>query len=1133
MNLCNKNDIMHVQLHNHSINSLLDGLISPQEMADKAKEMGYGAVAITDHGSISGSIKFYKACKKNNIKPIIGSEAYFVTDTTVKEKGEKRYHILLLAKNADGFRELCNLYTKAHEAFYYFPRMDMDMLCSCNNIIVSTACSYGILTHPNAERIVRILKDHFKDDFYLELMPLKFEQQIKTNNFAIELSKKHNIKTIITNDIHYLNKDDSEVHNFLLRVNSGGRLEFNIGGLYMKSPEEMYNDSIDIGISETIVRQSMEETLFIADKVNIELQEKDIELPILVRGDSFNSLKSKFDSFTMNGDYKSRLEYELSVIKDKGFSTYFLMVEDFISWCRNQGMELGAGRGSGAGSLMCYLLGITDVDPIKDGLSFERFLNPERSDWPDLDLDIPRSRRHEGIAYLKQKYGPERVANLSTVSRLQLRSAFKDVAKAYSVPFVQANNISKLLDNDVPITEMPDDSQVKKMIYSLDKGEEIVRMIEGISGTLRQSGTHAAGIVIAPRPIREFGILEKRGDDFCLNWDMDDIQFFGLVKLDVLGLRTLDIIGEAKSLIFKRHGKKIDWKKTEVDKKKILDEFGHGNTVGIFQFESNSMTRLVKQLKNVPSKSLLVDCNALGRPGPLDSGLTNKYVKRHIGEYCPFDEPYYKWFEEYGIAEDTYRVIIYQEQITEILQKLAGYSIPQADIVRRVIAKKKGDIEAHRQQFIDGCLETSQMPQEISTILFDNLTTFSRYGFNKSHAAAYTELALRQMWLKVNYPLEYMVALYRWTDESDKTAKFVDECNRLNIKILPPDINKSSNDFIVDGDSIRIGLKAIKGIGEKALSRIMKQRGLGDFDSLQDFRIRLAKSDANKTVVRNLVLTGCFDFDQIKAKSFVDNEEVFHELYGGKKKIPPDVRERVINDIYFGEDFDNVKKELFKASLMEGIYSIKYDTCAEINIADNVEKIETIQDIIKDCEMCMMYKYHKCPVPPEFHYGSRLMIIAEAPGDDETRQGRPLIGKAGQVLMEKLEKYSIMREDLYLTNIFKCRPLDNKLPTNPPLDCYEYLKKELEILQPKLVLALGGTAKGFFTGDNAGIMAKARSLKVHMEILDGKQIVPVVYSVHPASTFYTNGKESEEILDDVINFVSDIFYGIKGEKYDI
>jgi len=1119
----------YTHLHCHGVNSLLDGLTKPKDLVIKAKELGFHSLALTDHGSVSGSIKFYNACRDNDINPILGIEAYFVNDASKHEKGDKRYHIILLAKSLNGFKSICKLMTKAHkeENFYYFPRFDIGMLLEAEDIIVSTACSYGILTNPNSERIVQILKDRFKEDFYLEVMPLFFEQQLITNKYAIELHEKYNIRLIATNDIHYLHKEDSKIHNFLLKMNTKGRLQFDISGLYMRTEEEMIEEFSKMDMEEHYYLDAINNTEEIARKIDIQWPKMPIQLPHVCEGNPIDVLGQRLSSFTLNGEYKKRLDYELGIIEQKGFADYFLMVHDMIERAKKKNMELGPGRGSSAGSLGCYILDITGIDPIKEGLMFERFLNPERTDYPDIDIDFPRSRRKEVIDDLKEVFGSDRVANLSTVSELKLKSAFKDVAREYGVSFLDSNRISKLLDNDKTMEEMfIEDANVRKELMSLKNGQEIVNMVQGISGTLRQSGTHAAGVVVAPYPVTEFGVMERRGGDYCLNWDMSDAEHLGLVKIDVLGLRTLDIIGEARRLIRNRHGKLINWKTIKVDSEKILNEFGKGNTVGIFQFESMGMTRLVKQLKKISSKNVLIDCNALGRPGPLDSGLTELYIKRHHGD-TTYDEPYVEWLRRYDIAKDTYRVIIYQEQIIEILQKIAGYSIPEADIVRRIFAKKKGDMNEQRQKFVDGCKETSEMPEVVSNRLFDALENFSRYGFNKSHAAAYTQLGLRQMWLKVNYPIEYMSALYRWTDEVDKTDKFIDESARLGIKILLPDVNKSGIDFSIDGENLRIGLRSIKGVGEVALKSIMLAREKGEFRGLEDFKIRVSK--ANKTVINNMVLTGCFDeVDKINKGFFMENNEVFYDVHNNKKKIPEDVREMLTDGLYSEESLMKEEEELWKISLLEGVYRIDMEPKVGLNI--DTERLGRLRDAIADCDACVLRKAYDCPVAMEYHSTSKLFILAEAPGKDEVKEGRPLIGDAGTILMDILESHGIMRKDCYLSNVFKCRPMNNRLPEGISKECYKILNKEIEITEPKLMLALGGTAMEFIIGNKIGIQAKSASLRVYMELLSGKKIVPVVYGVHPASLLYERSEDNRKLLEDAIGLVADIFYGMKENK---
>ncbi len=1113
-------------IHNHTVNSLLDGLIKPENLAKHASEMGFKSVGISDHGSISGLVKFHEACVANKIKGIYGIEAYFVDNAEQFTKGETRYHICLFAKNLNGLKNIFKLISEAHRHFYYKPRFDFDMLCNYNDIIITTACESGLLSHPNREKLCLSFKERFGENFFLEIMPLNSDKQKGINEWCSSVKSEFNI--IATNDIHYLKKEDEQIHNFLLTMNTKGKMQFDVHGLYMKTAEEMFDSfkSLNLNVPDTFWEESITNTQKLVYLIEDDfLEKKDIILPTMGIEDPDAELDNRIKknlfkfSWKNNKIYKERLKHELDIIRQKGFSRYFLLVGDFIDHAKSGNIELGAGRGSAAGSLICYTLGITDLDPISHDLLFERFLNPDRIDWPDIDIDVPRSKRKIMIDYLKNTYGDDYVANISTISEMKTTSAFKDVARTLGMSFYTANYVSKYLDNDLTLAEnVKDNLELASKISGEISLEKTILFVDAIRGTLRHSGKHAAGIVVSPIPLVEFGILERRKDDFCLNWDMDDIGFFGLVKIDVLGLRTLDILSEAKSLISLNRSVTTDWTKIHVDTREVLDEFGNGNTTGIFQFESANLTHLVKQLSEIKDKFNLVDMNALGRPGPLDSGITTKYISLFNGGQ-PERSSYSDYVKEY--TEKTQGLIVYQEQIIKILTSVAGYTPAQADSLRRIFAKVKGveEMEADRGLFVKGCIEHSGMKESVANELFNDLVKFGRYGFNKSHAAAYTELALRQMWLKYNFPLEYMAALYTWTDEEDKVSRFGNECNRLGVKLLSPDINKSGIGFSIENDGIRIGLGAIKGLGEKVCSSIMKQREQKPFIGLQDFRIRLLKKQANKTILKNLVLSGAFDEFKVNHKKFVDNSNWFENVE--KMKISDLM---VLHD--GKDDYSEEDKHINKALLMPGIYKINMEP--EIGLNIDVERLEKVKEVIKGCYMCGLRKAYNNPTGFEYTINSKIMVIAEAPGEEEFKTGRPLIGKAGRKMMEFFNEHGIERSDLYLSNVFKCRARNNKLPDVPPKECFQILLKEIEILRPKLILALGKTAMWFITNRIEGITKLAGSVSV--EIIQNKFVVPIVFSIHPAALLYDHGPENIELFDLAIQRVSEIFYGENFEE---
>jgi DNA polymerase III subunit alpha len=1104
-----KSSLGYVSLHNHSTSSLLDGLIPPKELAAKAAEMGHEAVGLTDHGSFSGAIQLYKACKDLGIKAVPGIEAYFV-DSVVPSKGERRYHICLFPKTNVGLQSLYALMSKAWQNFYYTPRFDLDMLWDAEDIIVSTACLGGILSHPNYERIIDSLLNYFEDDLYLEIMPINVEKQQEVNERAICLHQVLDIPLIATNDTHYLSKEDSEIHNFLLNINTKGNMKFEIEGLYFRDEQMMRSAFQNLEyIDGEIIEAALAETSKLAEKCNVDLQARSIKLPHLSDTpleDLVTLAAERIPEVYPNGfEYYDRLEYEMSVIEERGFTDYFLLVSDFVDHAKEIEMELGPGRGSAAGSLTCYVLGITDIDPIKEDLSFERFMNPQRTDYPDIDIDFQQSRRHEMISYLKDKYGHDRVANISTVSKQTTTSAFKDVARKFEIPFNVANEVSSAIDNKFTFKEtFEGNTTIQKLLAEFDT-EKIIRFTDGIAGTLRHSGTHAAGVVVAPEPIEKFGVLEEREGITCIHWLMDDVSHVGLVKIDILGLRNLDIIAECKSLVKQRRGITVNWKEVCVDSPDILQEFEIGRCAGIFQFESWAMTNLVKRFNRIQHKNLLVDCNALVRPGPADSGMTDTYIKCHNGEHCE-KEIYFPYLQEYDIASDTYSVIIYQEQVTATLTKLAGYTIPEADIIRRKIAKKKEGIEENKAAFVEGCAEIVKMPEEVSSLLFSHLETFSRYGFNKAHAAAYTELGLRCMYLKLNYPLEYMTSLFKWTDEKKKLDIFTGEAKRLGIKILPPDINDSDAKFKIDEDGIRIGLVDIKGVGDKAASQIIEYRNGKPFADPLDFRIRVPKSKANKKVMEGLIFAGAFDRLGINYRQWI--EYILEEK--------EDISEEI-------EDYTDDEKLIHKLTRLPGVF--RSGVKPEIGLSIDSPLLDVVTDCIAGCHNCLLRAYYDNPVTFEYTDKASIMVVAEAPGRKENEQGRPLVGDSGELLENTFLPHGILREDLFLTNVFKCRPFGNSLPENVPKDCYEYLSQEIEIVQPKIILSLGNSARQFFCGEEKGIQSAADRLEFDLVVI-GKRVIPVLYTVHPASTMRQGGKANLTRFRNSIQLIADVYNGL-------
>jgi DNA polymerase-3 subunit alpha len=902
-------------------------------------------------------------------------------------------------------------------------------------------------------------------------------------------------------------------------------MKFHTSGMHFKSLQEIQK-AFKIKcpyIPEEISNKAIFNTNEVNEKVNIHLEKQEMILPDVGGDNPYQKLHDRsFKRLNNKGltHYKERLDKELTVINELGFSKYFLIVSDFVDYCNQNDIRLNYGRGSAAGSMLCYALGITGIDPVKEDLIFERFINPNRVDPPDIDIDVPQSKRKQLVKYFKDKYGEKNAAAVGTVGKLQPKSAFRDVSKMYEIPYLQVNEISKLFDENKTVMENYNDNrEISKLISKLPKFREIIEISDAISGTFRQSGTHAAGVVIAPDELTNYGVIEYRNNEEILCWQKDELDFFGLIKVDILGLSALDKLDDSEKLIIQRH-KKIDL--SLAPKEKVLEEFGRGNTIGIFQFESREMTNLLRRIKYITDKNILVDTNALVRPGPSVSGMTKKYIERHHkeinNELWKNDLPYAQHIKD--ITKYTKGNIIYQEQVIRVLVEVAGYTPTEADEIRRIIARKKGRelIDQHEEEFINGCRNISNMDEKIAKQLFLDLAEFESYSFNKSHSAAYTELGWLQMQLKVAYPREFMLGLFQWTKLEEKIAMFIQECERLKIEVIMPDINRSKYGVSLQDDKFVIGLDSIKGVGTKAVKAIVSKRKYGPYKNLEDLRTRIDRSSLSISGIRALVLAGACESLGVNTKAFIENEDWYNKFYEytvlGKNKRNFDPNVPV--EIYSEEQLSKSEVVLNKIETLPGIYTVSPKIGLENR--DN-GKLQNLCKMIKVCTACSMWKHYKKPIPPTFTDKSELFIIGEAPGEKEYKKGECFIetAPAGRNLMNQLKKLGLSREYLYLTNVYKCRPYKNKLK-DPPHTCWKILKKEIEIMKPKVILSLGNTPMEFFTGKKGGIMKKSGTMSV--EIINSEPI-PVLYCLHPASMIYGDNEDKQEIWNSTWEFIKE------------
>ncbi len=882
-----------VHLHTHSDYSLLDGAVSIEKLIGKAVEEGMPALALTDHGNMFGIIRFYKEALKRGIKPIIGSEFYVASNSRLvkggTEKSQKNNHLILLAKNERGYKNLIKLSSLSYiEGFYYKPRIDRELLEKYHDgLIAMTACLAGEIPrliindgYDAAFKAVEYYHELFGDgNFYLELQDHGIPEQKKVNKALIEISKKTGIPLVATNDIHYLNRDDARAQDILIcigtnkKVTEGKRLKFEHPEFYFKTEEEMRAIFGEIP-------EALSNTMEIMEKCNLKIPLPGPELPEYRVPEGFTreeylkklareGLKERYSVVT--DEMKKRLEYELSIIISMGFTGYFLIVWDFIHFAKKHGIPVGPGRGSGAGSIVAYSLRITDIDPLKYGLLFERFLNPERVSMPDFDIDFCYERRGEVIDYVTKKYGEEKVSQIITFGTLKPRAVIRDVARVLDFPYAEADSIAKLIPPG-PKVKFKDALEMEpKLKEIMNKGEKYRELIEismRLEGLSRHASTHAAGIVIGKEELTNYVPLyrEAKTGTISTQYTMDYLEECGLVKMDFLGLKTLTIIQNTLVLLKKR-GVNLDISKIPDDDKKTFKLLGDGKSACIFQFESSGMQGILKRTKPERIEELIA-LNALYRPGPMDyidQFIESKLGRRKIEYPLPELEP---------ILKETYGVIVYQEQVMEIARKVAGFSLGQADILRRAMGKKKKDVMAEQKgKFIEGALKNGYSKKTAERI-FELLVPFAGYGFNKSHAAAYSVLAYQTAYLKANYPAEFMAAnLTNTIHDTDKLSEYIKEARGMGIEILPPDINLSERYFSVHKGKIIYGLSGIKNVGTAAVEEIVSRREeVGKYKDFVHFLESVNLRVINRKILETLIFSGVFD-------SFGENRAtLFHNL---------------------------------------------------------------------------------------------------------------------------------------------------------------------------------------------------------------------------------------------------------------
>ena len=887
-----------VHLHLHTQYSLLDGACRIPEILAIAKSFKMDSLAITDHGSMFGAIEFYLEAQKAGIKPIIGCEFYVAPQSRLDKGGsgieDAANHLILLARDEEGYRNLMKLVSIGYlEGFYYRPRIDKEVLAKhAQGLIGSSACLKG-------EVACLILQKRFNDalkaadtyqnilgkgNFYLEIQGNSIPEQKIVNEGMIKISKELGIPLVATNDVHYPTKDKAEAHEALLCIQTQTTLDdpkhmrFQKDEFYFRSPAEMKEIFRDCP-------QALKNTLEIASRCNLELDFSQMHLPKYSPPGGKNKEDFLFElcekGLTDKGlrndpDVQKRLDHELKIIRDMGFISYFLIVWDFIHHAKSQGIPVGPGRGSAAGSLVSFLLGITDLNPLKYGLLFERFLNPERMGLPDIDIDFCYERRQEVIDYVTNKYGQENVAQIITFGTMQARAVIRDVGRVMAITYADVDRIAKMIPAELDMTlkkALESEPELNNLYKNDPQITKLINVALSLEGLNRHASVHAAGVIIADKPLNNYMPIFKTGDNqITTGYSMGTLEKIGLLKVDFLGLRTLTVIDETLKLIKKIRGTQIDIEKLPLDDQNTYKLLASSHTIGIFQVESSGMRDLLKKL--IPERfEDLIALLALYRPGPIGSGMLDDFMKRKHGIIpIKYEHPRLE-----PILKETYGIMVYQEQIMQIASSLAGFSLAQADILRKAMGKKIPEVmEKERKNFLSGCIKNG-IKENTASKIFDLIEYFSGYGFNKSHSTAYALISYRTAYLKANYPVEFMTALLTSErDNTDKIVEYVNEAQRMGLKVQPPDINESQMLFKVENEStIRFGLLAIKNVGRGAAESIVGVRENIKFKSLEDLCHRVDLRLANRKVLESLIKCGAMDsFGVFRARMFASLDQI-------------------------------------------------------------------------------------------------------------------------------------------------------------------------------------------------------------------------------------------------------------------
>ena len=1100
-----------VHLHVHTEYSLLDGSCRIGELLDRTKELGMDAIAITDHGSMFGVIEFYKEAKKRGINPILGSEVYMaINKYTEKEpKDKNQYHLVLLAENNIGYENLMKIVSEGYvNGFYYKPRVDFSILEKYSEgIIALSSCLAGEvqqhLLNGNYNRAKEIALKYNKifgqNNFYLELQDHGLEEQKQVNKELIQISNETGIPLVATNDVHYINKEDYIVHDVLLCIQTGktiedtDRMKFPTNEFYLKSYDEMkflFNH----------VEEALINTVKIGERCNVELDFDTLHLPgydvpkgytkeeylkeLCIRG-----LENRYEIITP--EIEERFNYEFNTIVNMGYTDYFLIVWDFIRFANEKNIMVGPGRGSAAGSIVSYALGIIDIDPLEYDLLFERFLNPERVSMPDIDIDFCYERREEVIDYVIEKYGEDRVAQIATFGTMAARGAIRDVGRALNMPYGEVDYIAKQIPMELGITiskALEINKNLKEMYKTNEKVEHLIDIALAVEGMPRHTSTHAAGVVISKEPITNYVPLLRNNDAITTQFDMIELEELGLLKMDFLGLRTLTVIRDTIDLIERNYGEKIDFSNLTYDDPEVIEMFTKGNTLGIFQFESAGMRRFLKELKPNVFENLIA-ANSLFRPGPMNQ------IPQYIQNKNNPDNIEYLHPKLIPILDVTYGCIVYQEQVMQIVRDIGGFSMGGADLVRRAMSKKKMDVmEEERKRFIYGEVDENGevtipgairngVDEKTANKIYDLMIDFANYAFNKSHSAAYAVVAYRTAWLKHYYPVEFMAALISSVmGDTNSVSLYIQECKRLSIEVLPPDINESYEKFTVIDGKIRFGLLAVKNVGEGFAETIVKARKDGKFNSFTDFCERIENIDStvmNKRAVESLIKSGAMDslggnraqylaifertIDSIHAdkKRNIDGQFSMFETIDTKisKDNLPDLKEfnqkalltmeKEMLGIYIsGHPLKPYEKELNKISTITTTQLFEVQEDMEGGIVENIDGKKVILGgiVVKKKNMITKNNNMMAFITLEDLYGVVECIVFPATFDryNSLIEEDSLVVIEGKISLSEEEEPKIICEKISQLNKYKEGKVYLKISKGRPLTTFDSIKEILK-----------------------------------------------------------------------------------------